>query len=234
VRISGPDTRVLKSLAAQVAGQLGRIKGVRDIENLVAFDRIDTSLGLDEGKAALLGVDPGEPRRALHLAISGEQASTLRDDEGDSWPVVVRLPMGENQPVSALGQVYVPTKAGGIVPLSQIAQPTLQSSIPVITRLKLQRTVTVRAYNRDGYLASALTDEVQKRLTSIPLPAGYRFSLGGEAEQATRSFSGLGPIILLTVFGIFGVLVLEFGRFRETIVNSGNKRGHSVLGSFSS
>jgi hypothetical protein len=221
VRISGPDTRVLKSLAAQVAGQLGRIKGVRDIENLVAYDRIDMSLGLDEGKAALLGVEPGEPRRALHLAISGEQASTLRDDEGDSWPVVVRLPMGDSQPVSALGQVYVPTTAGGIVPLSQIAQPTLQSSIPVITRLKLQRTVTVRAYNRDGYLASALTNEVQKRLTSIPLPAGYRFSLGGEAEQATRSFSGLGPIILLTVFGIFGVLVLEFGRFRETIVVAG-------------
>ena len=221
VRISGPDTRVLKSLAAQVATQLGRIEGVRDIENLVAYDRVDIALGLDEGKAALLGVAPGEPRRALRLAITGERASTLRDDEGDSWPVVVRLPMGNSQPVSALNQVYVPTTAGGSIPLSQIAQPTLQSSIPVITRLKLQRTVTVRAYNRDGYLASELTNEVQKRLATISVPSGYRFSLGGEAEQATRSFSGLGPIVLLTIFGIFGVLVLEFGRFRETIVVAG-------------
>ena len=221
VRISGPDTRVLKSLAAQVATQLGRIEGVRDIENLVAYDRVDINLGLDEGKAALLGVAPGEPRRALRLAISGEQASTLRDDEGDSWPVVVRLPMGNGQPVSALNQVYVPTTAGGSIPLSQIAQPMLQSSIPIITRLKLQRTVTVRAHNRDGYLASELTDEVQRRLATISVPSGYRFSLGGDAEQATRSFSGLGPIILLTIFGIFGVLVLEFGRFRETIVVAG-------------
>ena len=221
VRISGPDTQVLKSLAAQVAAGLGKIEGVRDIENLVAYDRVDMNLGLDEGKAALLGVAPGEPRRALRLAISGEQASTLRDDEGDSWPIVVRLPMGNGQAVSALNQVYVSTTAGGSIPLSQIAQPTLQSSIPIITRLKLQRTVTVRAYNREGYLASGLAGEVQKQLTSIPLPSGYQFSLGGEAEQATRSFSGLGPIILLTVFGIFGVLVLEFGRFRETIVVAG-------------
>ncbi len=221
VRISGPDTRVLKSLAAQVATELGRIEGVRDIENLVAYDRVDMNLGLDEGKAALLGVAPGEPRRALRLAISGEQASTLRDEEGDSWPVVVRLPMANGQPVSALDQVYVSTLSGGSIPLSQIAQPTLQSSIPVITRLKLQRTVTVRAYNRDGYLASALTKKVEQRLAGLRVPDGYRFSLGGEAEQATRSFSGLGPIILLTVFGIFGVLVLEFGRFRETIVVAG-------------
>ncbi|MFZ4747121.1 MAG: efflux RND transporter permease subunit [Sphingomonas sp.] len=221
VRISGPDTRVLKSLAAQVATELGQIEGVRDIENLVAYDRVDINLGLDEGKAALLGVAPGEPRRALRLAISGEQASTLRDDEGDSWPVVVRLPMGNGQPVSALNLVYVSTTAGGSIPLSQIARPSLQSSIPVITRLKLQRTVTVRAYNRDGYLASALTKRVEEHLKRIQVPNGYRFSLGGEAEQATRSFSGLGPIILLAVFGIFGVLVLEFGRFRETIVVAG-------------
>ena len=221
VRISGPDTKVLKELAGKVATRLGGIEGVRDVDNAVGYDRVDIDLGLDEGKAALLGVAPGEPRRALRLAISGEQASTLRDAEGDSWPVTVRLPMTDGQRVSALGQVYVPTTAGGSIPLTQIAQPTLKSAIPVINRLKLQRTVTVRAYNRDGYLASALTEKVQEQLAKIPLPPGYRFGLGGEAEQASRSFSGLGPIILLTVFGIFGVLVLEFGRFRETIVVAG-------------
>jgi multidrug efflux pump subunit AcrB len=221
VRISGPDTNVLKDLAAKVATALDGLEGVRDVDNAVGYDRVDIDLGLDEGKAALLGVAPGEARRALRLAISGEQASSLRDAEGDSWPVNVRLPTLEGQRVSALSQVYVPTTAGGSIPLTEIAQPTLKSAIPVINRLKLQRTVTVRAYNRDGYLASSLTQKVEDRLAQIPLPSGYKFGLGGEAEQATRSFSGLGPVILLTVFGIFGVLVLEFGRFRETIVVAG-------------
>jgi multidrug efflux pump subunit AcrB len=221
VRISGPDTNVLKDLAAKVATALDGVEGVRDVDNAVGYDRVDIDLGLDEGKAALLGVAPGEARRALRLAISGEQASSLRDAEGDSWPVIVRLPMADGQRVSALNQVYVPTTAGGSIPLTEIAQPTLKSAIPVINRLKLQRTVTVKAYNRDGYLASALTQKVEDKLATIPLPTGYRFGLGGEAEQATRSFSGLGPVILLTVFGIFGVLVLEFGRFRETIVVAG-------------
>jgi len=221
VRISGPDIAVLKRLSERVVALMESVPGMRDVDNPSAFDRVDLDLGLDEAKAGLLGIAPGEARRAVRLAISGEQASQLRDSEGDSWPVTVRLPLGVSQPMSALNLIYVPTAAGGAVPLSEIATPRLKSVPPLITRLKLQRTVTILGYNQPGALASGLNREVVKRLASIPLPEGYRFSSGGEAEAATRSFSGLGPIILLTVFGIFGVLVLEFGRFRETIVVAG-------------
>ncbi|MGE5900322.1 hypothetical protein ACQJ1F_27190, partial [Klebsiella pneumoniae] len=81
----------------------------------------------------------------------------LRDSEGDSWPVTVRLPLGDTQPISVLSHVYVPTLAGGSVPLLSIAQPHLKSVPPEITRYKLKRTVTVTAFNKSGYLTSKLT-----------------------------------------------------------------------------
>lgn len=221
IRISGPDIDVLKRLSDQVVVEMGKVPGVRDIDSPLAYDRVDLDLGLDEAKAALLGVAPGEARRAVRLAISGESASQLRDNEGDSWPVVVRLPLDEAQPVSALGDVYVPTAAGGSVPLAEIASPRLKSVPPQITRFKLQRTVTVTAYNQPGTLTSRLNKLVEARLQGIKLPEGYGFGIGGEAEAAARNFSGLGPVILLAVFGIIGVLVLEFGRFRETAVVAG-------------
>lgn len=221
VRISGRNLAVLKHLSDQVVGQLQQIDGLRDIDSPIAYDRVDMDLGLDEAKAALLDVAPGEARRALRLAISGEQASRLRDNEGDSWPVTVRLPLGDTQPISVLSRIYVPTLAGGSVPLLSIAHPHLKSVPPEITRYKLQRTVTVTAFNKTGFLTSKLTEKVVARLKNIPLPDGYSFSLGGEAETAQRNFSGLGPIILLATFGIIGVLVLEFGRFRETAVVAG-------------
>ena len=221
VRISGPDLAVLKTLSDRVGVALGEVRGLRDIDNPFAFDRVDMDLGLDAAKASLLGVAPGEARRAVRLAISGEQASRLRDNEGDTWPVTVRLPMAANQPVSALSNIYVPTLEGGSVPLLEIASPTLKSVPPLITRYKLQRTVTITAYNQPGVLTSNLNSAVAARLAKIDLPSGYSFGIGGEAEAARRNFSGLGPIILLAIFGIFGVLVLEFGRFRETMVVAG-------------
>ena len=221
IRVSGPDIDVLRALSARVQRELEAIPGVRDIDSPLDYERVDLDLGLDDAKAALLGVAPGEARRAVRLAITGERASQLRDNEGDSWPVVVRLPMAETQPVSALARVYVPTNAGGSLPLGEIAAPRLKSVPPQITRYKLERTVTVTAYNEPGVLTSRLNKLVAERLAAIALPDGYSFGIGGEAEAAARNFSGLGPVILFAVFGIFGVLVLEFGRFRETIVVAG-------------
>lgn len=221
IRVRGPDLNILKNLSDQVVQQMQQVPGLRDIDSPIAFDRVDMDLGLDEAKAGLLGVAPGDARRAVRLAISGETASRLRDNEGDTWPVTVRLPMTTNQPISALGQVYVPTLSGGAVPLLEIANPKLKSVPPQITRFKLQRTVTITAYNKPGILTSKLTKQVEARLKNIKLPEGYSFSTGGEAEAAARNFSGLGPIILLATFGIIGVLVLEFGRFRETAVVAG-------------
>ncbi|QNA84806.1 efflux RND transporter permease subunit [Sphingomonas sp. So64.6b] len=221
IRVSGPDLDMLKKLSNDVVRIMQSVPGLRDIDNPMAFDRIDLDLGLDDAKAGLLGVAPGEPRRAVRLAVSGEQASLLRDAEGDSWPVTVRLPMGSSQPISVLKDIYVPTIAGGSIPLTEIASPTLKSVPPLITRLKLQRTVTITAFNQPGYLASRLNPRVVEKLKSIKLPDGYAFAVGGEAEAAQRNFAGLGSIILLAVFGIIGVLVLEFGRFRETLVVAG-------------
>ena len=180
---------MLKALSDRVDVALGEIPGLRDIDNPFAFDRVDMDLGLDAAKASLLGVAPGEARRAVRLAISGEQASRLRDSEGDTWPVTVRLPMTTNQPVSALSDIYVPTLAGGSIPLLEIASPTLKSVPPLITRYKLQRTVTITAYNQPGVLTSKLNGLVSERLARIDLPPGYSFGIGGEAEAARRNFS---------------------------------------------
>jgi multidrug efflux pump subunit AcrB len=221
IRISGPDLAVLQRLSREVAAMMASRPGLRDVDNPLAFDRVDLDIGIDEAKAGLLGVAPGEARRALRLAISGEQASQLRDNEGDSWPVTVRLPMQGSVPVSALDDIYVPTVSGGAVPLMQIATPQMVSVPPLITRLKLQRTVTITAYVDDGVLASRANADVVSRLDSIALPQGYSFTIGGSAEASARNNAGLGPVIFLALFGIFGVLVLEFGRFRETIVVAG-------------
>jgi multidrug efflux pump subunit AcrB len=42
--------------------------------------------------------------------------------------------------------------------------------------------------------------------------------LGGEAQSGSESFSGVGTAAIVALFGIFAVLVLEFGSFRSTLI----------------
>ena len=220
VKVVGPDLAVLKQLAAQVEAVMRKTPGTRDVLNPVAVDTPRLELGLDAGKAALLGVTPGAPRRALRLALVGENAGRLRDREGDSYNVVVRLPLDKRHDISALDGVYVPGPNGAI-PLREIATPRLDSAPPRINRERQQRIVSIQSQIADGYLTAKVNTAVYAALKQVKLPEGYRFDEGGEAEVAARSFSGLGPIIAIAVFGILGVLVIEFGRFRETAVVAG-------------
>lgn len=217
-RISGPDLGVIGNLAGKVEDALRSTAGARDVTNPLALDRTDLDVGFDAAKAAALDVAPGAERRALRLALEGEIAARLRDEEGDSFDVVVGLPNAAAQPVTALQAVYVPTGSGGAVPLRQIASPQLRSVPARIDRYDLQRTATVTAEIRPGALSAEVTAAAEERIAALRLPAGYTIAVGGEAEARARSTGGLGPIILLSVFGILAVLVLEFGTFRQVLI----------------
>jgi multidrug efflux pump subunit AcrB len=220
IRVVGPDLDVLKRLARELERTMRKVPGTRDVVNPVAVDQPRLQLGLDADKAALLGVVPGAPRRALRLALAGETAGRLRDNEGDSYNVVVRLPLDRRHEVSVLDGIYVPS-AGGAIPLREIAAPRLDSAPPRISRERQQRVVSVTSQIAPGFLTAKVNADVIKSLGTIKLPENYRFDVGGEAEVAAKSFGGLGPIIAIAIFGILGVLVVEFGRFRETAVVAG-------------
>lgn len=221
IRLSGADISSLREGARQVASIMQATPGLRDVDNPLAIDRVDLDIGFDPASASLLGVTPGDVRRSVRLALAGERASSFRDQEGDTYPIVVRLPMAKDQPISALQSIYVSTQAGGTVPLTEVATPRLKSVPSQINRFQLERTVTVKAYNERGALASKLNKDVIAKLEKTKLPSGITWQVGGAAEVAARNTAGLGGVILFAMFGIFAVLVAEFGRFREVAVVAG-------------
>ena len=220
-RAVGPDLDKLKILAAQVETALNKVPGARDIVNPVATDRIELDMRLDESKAALLDIPVGAPRRAIRLALNGERGGTFRDSEGDSYPVTVRLPLNNVQPISALDQVYVASRSGQPVSLGEISNPTLISVPPVIRRHDLERVVEVTAQVQPGVLPSKVTKLAKAEIDKIKLEPGYSVSVGGESEKIDETISGFGPIILMAIFCIFAILVAEFGRFKEALVVAG-------------
>jgi len=229
VRLTGQNLEVLKALAARTETILKATPGTRDVNNPVRLDRTDLDLGVDEGKAAALGVPAGAPRRAARLALSGEETGRFRDPDGDDYAVKVRLPMGTGlsavgarNALADLSKIYVPTADGEAAPLGSIASPTLRSSPARIDRFDRERTVTVSSYVQTGHLTAKVTADVVARLArELPLPPGYRLTLGGQAEAQSESFAGLGAAVMVAVFGILAVLVLEFRKFRTALVVAG-------------
>jgi multidrug efflux pump subunit AcrB len=220
-RVYGPEQQELRAIATKMEQALRDTPGARDVNNPVAFDRVDLDVQIDDAKAALLDIPAGTPRRAIRLALSGERAGTFRDVEGDSYPVVVRLPLTGTQPISALESIYVSNRSGQAVQLAEISKPTLESTPAAIYRYNLERNISVTAQITDGAVVSKVNLEAQKKMDAIPLKPGYSIEIGGEAEKINDTFAGFGPIVMIAMFSIFAILVAEFGRYKEALVVAG-------------
>ncbi|MFO1407578.1 MAG: efflux RND transporter permease subunit [Steroidobacteraceae bacterium] len=221
ISIAGPDLVRLRELAAKAETAIAATPGTRNVDNPLRRPRTDIDLRIDPEKAAMFGVPPAEADRTVRAAVAGLPAGSYREPDGDEHDIVLRLPMQGRQTLDALGLIEVSSMSGRAVPLRQISAPEFSAAASVIERHDRVREVRLTAYTVDGYNTEQVTRDVVKRLEAMGLPDGYGLRVGGELEARQESFGGMGPAILVAVFGILAVLILEFGSFRSMLIVAG-------------
>ena len=218
IRVLGPGLEELRTLSARVQAQIESVPGTRDVTNPLRVPRTNLRLAPDPQKAALLGVPAVDFDRAVRLSVSGLPAGSFKDSDGEQYAITVRTAIGERADFSAIGEIRVPTLSGGSLPLSQLATLQFEKAPTRIQRFNRQRSVVVDAQVQEGYNTGAVTKDVIRTLDAMDWPRGYSYVVGGEAESSAEAFGGIGIAILVALFGIFAILVLEFGNYRSTLI----------------
>lgn len=218
VRVIGGDLDVIEKLAGQVEKVVKGTPGTRDVQNPLKVARTNLRLAVDPQKASLLGVPTIEFDRAVRLSVAGVPTGTFKDPSGEQYDIVVRTPVGERADLDALGQVRVPTLNGATLPISQLATLEFARAPIQIQRYNRERAATIDSDVQRGYNTAKVTAEVVKRLNAMSWPRGYHYALGGEAQSSEEAFGGIGTAIIVAIFGIFAILVLEFGSFKSTLI----------------
>ncbi len=218
VRVIGRDLEVIEDLARKVETLIEQTPGTRDVLNPLKVARTNLRLAIDPQKASLLGVPTVEFDRAVRLSVAGIPAGTFKDPSGEQYDIVVRTPVGVRADLDALSEVRVPTLSGATLPISQLARLEFEKAPTQIQRYNRERAVTIDADVQRDFNTAKVTSEVIERLDEMQWPRGYRYVLGGEAQSSAESFGGIGTAIIVALFGIFAVLVLEFGNFKSTLI----------------
>src|SRR3569833_1462612 len=218
VRVVGRDLDVLEKLAAQVEKLVQGTPGTRDVENPLKVSRTNLRLAVDPQKASLLGVPTVEFDRAVRLSVAGVSTGTLKDPSGEQYDIVVRAPVGPRADLDALGKVRVPTLTGAAHTISQLATQEFERAPIQIQRYNRERAATINSDVQRGFNTAKVTKDVAKRLDAMSWPRGYHYVLGGETQTSEEAFGGIGTAIIVAVFGIFAILVLEFGSFKSTLI----------------
>ena len=217
LRIFSEDRNVLKVLSDQVEAELRTIPGAVSISNPLATSSIDIKVDVNHDKAALLGVPLHQIDKAVRTAIAGWNVGEYRDPEGREYPIIMRLPAGEDVTLDDLSQVHITSRSGKQIPLSLLAELKLEPSESMIQRRDGQRMVAVTAHS-SGIPTAQIEKELRERLDGISFPVGARYEFGGESEARGESFSSLYRAVAVAIIGIFGTMVLMFRSFRQPII----------------
>lgn len=218
VRIVGGDLTIIEKLAAEVESTLTAVPGTRDVENPLKVSRTNLRLNVDTRKASQLGVPTIEFDRAVRLAVSGLPAGTFKADSGEQYTIMVRSPVRTRADLDALNEVRVPAASGALLPLAQLARLQFEKGPVRIQRYGRERSITINSQVKAGYNTSKVTAAAVGKLQQLSWPRGYHFVLAGEAEAGAESFGGIGTAVIVALFGIFAILVLEFGSFKSTLI----------------
>ena len=218
IRLFSEDLDTLRALSFRVEELLKRTEGTIYVNNELTTLKTDIKVKVNKEKAGILGVPVNEIDRTVRLAVAGLDIGKFRKDNGDEYNINVCLPRTQRQTLDALDKVYVSSYSGTSIPLSQLADIQFQSSPTSIHHYDKDRYTTITAFLRSGYNTTKVTDGVLKELDKLSFPKGASYMAAGEVESKQQSFGGLGTIILITIFGILGVLILEFKTFRGTLI----------------
>ncbi len=216
--IEGDDTKTLEIIGGQILDIVRKQPNIINAEKDLDKETTNIFVKINRDKANLLGVPIIEIDKSVRVAMGGMTITKFKDEVGDEFNVVMRLPVDKKTRIADFDKVFVLSRNGKQIPLRQLAKIEFSKSLPTINHFNLKRTVTVSA----DLLAGANLDEVLapviKELDSFPFPDGYRYMLKGEKETRGESFGGMQIAMILALLSIFAVLVLQFRSFAKPMI----------------
>ena len=210
VIIRGPNLAVLRQNALETLAIMKTVPGAADTAIEQESDQAQLRLRIDRQAVARYGINVRDVEDVIEMAIGGRAAGTMFEGER-RFEITVRYLPEARTSITAIGNVLVPTREGGRVPLSQLAEIQVVNGASIIARRENQRQITVRTNIRGRDQGSFVADAQRRFAQAVKLPAGYEVTWGGQFENLQRAQKRLTVILPITIAIIFVLLFFMFG-----------------------
>lgn len=186
------------------------------LDNALKFNQPEVELQINRAKAADLGLDMKEIGSSLSSALSGGYTNYF-NLEGRSYQVIPKLERKFRLTTENLGEIYIRTMDGTMVPLSTVVTPVEKIKPNAITHFQQLNSTTIQGVMRPGTtLGQAL--KFLQTAAKASLPKGFDFDYGGQSRQFMQEGSSLVFAFFLSIIVIFLILSAQYESFRDPLI----------------
>jgi HAE1 family hydrophobic/amphiphilic exporter-1 len=217
VELRGWDIDRADQLAAVMRTRMQQVPGITGVRVSRREGRPEERLVFDRERIAELGLSVSEVARAVQANVGGIEAGRLRD-EGEEYPIVVRLKPEDRLYAQDLEQVSLRTPAGAAVPLSAVVSRERSHGPTGISRVDGQRVTYVNAQLEAGVAQGDAVERVQKALADLVLPAGYAIVYSGEYQEQQEARQDFIIALLMAIALVYMLMAAQFERLIDPLI----------------
>jgi HAE1 family hydrophobic/amphiphilic exporter-1 len=216
VNIFGFDLSRKKDLSEAVKAELLRVDGVVAASSSADAGRPELRVVMDRERIARLGSSTSAVAQALSQSVRGSQATTFVD-KGVEHTILVQLSPEDKRDSRAIEDIPIRLPDGSFIPLRSIARIERGQGPSNILRINQERVTEVQADFGSSDLKT-VSEATRARLGQLERPDGYRFELGGSAEEQASSFRYLMIAFLVAAVLAYMIMASQFESIVEPFI----------------
>jgi cobalt-zinc-cadmium resistance protein CzcA len=216
IKVFGDDLAELRRLGGEVQTVLAGIRGASEVSVEQLTGQSFLQVRIDPQAIARYGV---ATRNVLNVvqAVGSRRVGDVREGQR-RFPLVVRLPDKQRTDPEALAATLVPTAAGPVLPLNQVAKVTETEGPSTINREWGKRRITVQCNVRGRDVRGFVAEGRERIADQVELPEGYTVEWGGQFENLERANRKLRFVVPMALALILVLLFFSLKTLREVFI----------------
>ena len=210
--LESADSAALSVWTPKLIGMLREQPALADVVSNQEEDGLAAYVTIDRDSAARLGISVGTVDNALYDAFGQRIVSTIYT-ESNQYRVIIEADPAAYRSVESLASIYVPSAAGGQVPLSAIARVDVEMRPLLINHLAQFPATTVSFNLAAGASLGAAVAAIEKAERDVALPDSIRTTFQGAALAFRSNLTNellLLVAAVLVMYIVLGVLYESF------------------------
>ncbi|MBL8584645.1 MAG: efflux RND transporter permease subunit [Rhizobiaceae bacterium] len=186
------------------------------VQNSLAFDAPQVTVTIDRDRAAALGLPIRDIGSTLSLLVGGGSVAQF-DRDSNSYDIIMQVPQEYRDNPAKLGEFFVRSVNGEMVPLSAVVSINTNASPASIEQFNQLNAATISALPVPGVTTGdglATIEEIAGPL----LPAGFFIDYSGQSRLEKEQGNTIAIAFGLAVIVIYLVLAAQFESFRDPFI----------------
>ncbi|MDW6003508.1 efflux RND transporter permease subunit [Vibrio mangrovi] len=183
------------------------------VDSDLAFDSAEAHISIDRAKAGEMGVTMAEIADTLAVLV-GENYVNRFNWFDRSYDVITQVPQNQRLTPDNLGQFYVKTTTGKLVPLSTVVKVEIRPQPNKLPQFNQMNSATLSGVLMPGVTMGQAVEFLQKQ----PLPQGTTVDWLSNSRQFVHEGNRLTVSFAFALIVIFLVLSAQFESFRDPLV----------------